>query len=113
MSGTLHAAGIRPEKPIFHGSVQDPPREPVCLVRLRRAGMRGLLLCVPDAPRFGRESAESDEIENLRRSAATLALVNGPSDLTRGVALTLLGELANVTEERDRLLLELNKLGLA
>jgi hypothetical protein len=52
------------------------------------------------------------EIENLRRSLA-MAPVDGPSDLTRGVALTLLGELANVTEERDRLLLELNKLGVA
>ena len=52
------------------------------------------------------------EIENLRRSVAMMP-PDSPSGLTRAKALEVLAELANVTDERDRLLAELVAAGLA
>jgi hypothetical protein len=49
------------------------------------------------------------EIENLRRSVAMLP-AESPSGLNRTKALEVLGELAEVTTERDRLLAELSAL---
>ena len=42
-----------------------------------------------------------------------MAPPDGPSGILRAVALTVLGELAIVTKERDRLLIELDELGFA
>jgi hypothetical protein len=52
------------------------------------------------------------EIERLRRSVATIP-PDSPSGLSRAKALEVLTELANVTNERDRLRAELVAAGLA
>jgi hypothetical protein len=49
------------------------------------------------------------EIENLRRSVAMLP-AESPNALNRAKSLEVLGELAAVTAERDRLLTELSAL---
>lgn len=54
----------------------------------------------------------AEEIENLRRSVAMVP-VDSPSGLSRAKALEVLSELANVTNERDRLREELIANGLA
>lgn len=53
-----------------------------------------------------------DEIERLRRSAVILA-PNASSGLSAGQVAAILTQLVEVTEERDRLLVELNEAGLA
>ena len=52
------------------------------------------------------------EIENLRRSVAMMP-PDAPSGLSRAKALEVLTELANMTNERDRLRAELIEAGLA
>lgn len=55
---------------------------------------------------------KSHEVENLRRSAATLA-PNMPSGLSAGQAVAILTQLAAVTTERDQLVAEPVELGYA
>lgn len=50
-----------------------------------------------------------EQIENLRRSVAMIP----SSGLSAGQAAAILTQLAEVTEERDRLIEELNEAGLA
>jgi hypothetical protein len=52
------------------------------------------------------------EIERLRRSAVMVA-PNASSGLTAGQAVAILTQLQEVTAERDRLIVELDALGLA
>jgi hypothetical protein len=52
------------------------------------------------------------EIERLRRSAV-MAAPNASSGLSAGQVVTEVTQLVEVTQERDRLLIELNEIGPA